>query len=319
MSLVVRYQAYAALPEEVMIAAQNGDALVIQDWFSSGTRDPNEKSPNLGSSTLSTGETLLFRAASRGRCNVMRVLLAHGADTEVICCIDHLTALEMALLAGEYAAMVLLLDHGARVDSASYGTQPLLVEALEDDDHQFVNAAIRLLLHHGADLDACDFKGYDAYDLANRNTHAAEAVLIRDIRLAGGWKKYVRFPRKKLVSLRILAEQGRADTTDPLLVRLFPAGPPAPEPAVSEAHGNPGAAPVLKRALKAALADQPRVRNLDVDALAAAVTRALAALPRKRPREAYRAQKGGPLPRGIFWHILGYWRSSHDYDREWGN
>ena len=43
----------------------------------------------------------------------------------------------------------------------------------------------------------------------------------------------------------------------------------------------------------------------------------LAALPRaagrraaKRPREAYRAQKGGPLPRGIFVHIAGYSRSS---------
>ena len=64
--------------------------------------------------------------------------------------------------------------------------------------------------------------------------------------------------------LRILAEQGRAETNDPLLVRLFPAGPPASE-------GT------------------------------------------KRPREAYRAQKGGRLPRGIFAHIAGYWRWSLDF------
>ena len=64
--------------------------------------------------------------------------------------------------------------------------------------------------------------------------------------------------------LRIVAEQGRAETQDTLLRRLFPAGPPAPEGI-------------------------------------------------KRPREAYRAQKGGRLPRGIFMHIAGYWRSSRDY------
>ena len=61
----------------------------------------------------------------------------------------------------------------------------------------------------------------------------------------------------------IAAEQGRAETQDALLRRLFPAGPPAPEGI-------------------------------------------------KRPREAYRAQKGGRLPRGIFVHIVGFWRSSRD-------
>ena len=34
---------------------------------------------------------------------------------------------------------------------------------------------------------------------------------------------------------------------------------------------------------------------------------------RSDPREEYRAQKGGRLPRGIFLHIIGYWRSSRDY------
>ena len=61
--------------------------------------------------------------------------------------------------------------------------------------------------------------------------------------------------------LRILAEQGLAETQDTLLRRLFPAGPPAPEG--------------IERT--------------------------------------YRAQKGGLIPRGIFMHIFGYWRSSRDY------
>ena len=34
----------------------------------------------------------------------------------------------------------------------------------------------------------------------------------------------------------------------------------------------------------------------------------------ERPRKAHRAQKGGLIPRGIFMHIVGYWRSSRDYE-----
>ena len=30
-------------------------------------------------------------------------------------------------------------------------------------------------------------------------------------------------------------------------------------------------------------------------------------------RDAYRPQKGGLIPLGIFMHIIGYWRSSRDY------
>ena len=130
--------------------------------------------------------------------------------------------------------------------------------------------AVRLLLRCGADFNACNvnFNFKIAEDLARFHPGSSgrrkDAALLRDVRCAGGWLGYVRTPRKRLVALRILAEQGRAETKDTRLVRLFPAGPPASE-------GT------------------------------------------KRPREAYRAQKGGRIPRGIFMHIVGYWRSSRDY------
>ena len=77
---------------------------------------------------------------------------------------------------------------------------------------------ICLLLRRGADLDALSLGGYSAEDYA-RHTAAA---LLRDVRLAGGWRGYVHEPRKRLLSLRILAERDRAETKHELLVHLFP-------------------------------------------------------------------------------------------------
>ena len=142
-------------------------------------------------------------------------------------------------------------------------------------------------------------------------------ALLDDVRRAGGWRPYVRYPRFRLLMLRIVVEQGRAETKDPLLVRLFPSGPlvatPMTRRLLAKAHAAPDAAAILKRALEAALVDQRHGLKIDVDALAATATRALTALSPKRLRGAYRAQKGGRLPRGIFMHIIGYWRSSRDY------
>lgn len=43
---------------------------------------------------------------------------------------------------------------------------------------------------------------------------------------AGGWQSYVRYPRFKLLCLRIPAERGRVRTpSDELFQRLFPAPP----------------------------------------------------------------------------------------------
>ena len=85
-----------------------------------------------------------------------------------------------------------------------------------------------------------------------------------------------------------------------------------PSAAAGPAVGVHGAKEALKDALAAVHGEQ----NTDVPdagAFIAALTRKLTTPPPKRPREAYRAQKGGLFPRGIFMHIVGYWRSSRDY------
>ena len=234
-------------------AAQCGDTAAIQEWFSTGTRDPDEKDEN--------GWTLLRSATCKGQIETMRVILAHGASAGVI---DDdgfgMTVLHHAALHGQCAAAVLLLDYGAQVDAhLIQGTSPLFAAALNGECEM-----IRLLLHRGADLDARDENGDLAESLAWQFSRPEATALLADVRRAGGWRPYVGYPRLRLLMLRIVAEQGRAETQDALLRRVFPAGPPALE-------GT------------------------------------------KRPREAYRAQKGGRLPRGIFMHILGYWRSNRDY------
>ena len=218
-------------------AADKGVTFVIEEWFLTGRRDPNEIDKR--------GQTLLLIASLSNRIEIMRVLLAHGANVASV-------NLHAVTYMGHYAAVVLLLEHGAQVDErATDGKTPLFVAA-------FNRAAgcdmVRLLLHYGADLDARDNNGknadFSAHILDQGRNSGNTIALLADIRRAGGWLGYLRYPRFRLLKLRILAEQGRAETQDALLRRLFPAGPPAPE-------GT------------------------------------------KRPREAYRAQKGGRLPRSI--------------------
>jgi len=88
---------------------------------------------------------------------------------------------------------------------------------------------IRLLLSRGANLDARDDNGRDAEAWARHYNHTEAAALLADVRLAGGWRSYVRVPRKRLLVLRVLCERSRASTEDGLLRRLFPWQPPVQE------------------------------------------------------------------------------------------
>jgi len=87
---------------------------------------------------------------------------------------------------------------------------------------------IRLLLSRGADLDARTDYGRDAEaEPAHCNRNEA-ATLLADVRLAGGWRSYVRVPRIRVLALRVLCDEGRAWTDDDLLARVFGAAPPSP-------------------------------------------------------------------------------------------
>lgn len=242
------------LPSNITDAAYNDDHEAIQRWFA-----PNPDARD------SHGKTLLLHAAITGSCKTMRVLLDNAATVD-LANRDGRTPLHIAATNGHCTAAALLLDHGAQVEAhCEIGWSPLVYAAIYGRYDM-----IRLLLHRGANVDARDINGRSSEDLASFSNHAETTALLARVRVADGWRGYVREPRKRLVALRILCEQGRASAGDDLLRRLFPAGPRLAEGA-------------------------------------------------KRRRGAYRAQKGGALPRGIFWHIFGYWRSIRDYDldRHW--
>ena len=286
------------LPDEIKQAAADGDEAAVQKWFSTGKRDPNERAED--------GCTLLFAAVSRNRCDMIRALLAHGAGVDFPSKSGK-TPLGIAADRGHSAAAALLLDNGADIDAQddTDGDYPLTLAAMGERP-----GVIRLLLSRGADPNMERFCGRDAEAYCPPWAPDARA-LFAAVRVAGGWHAYARVPRKRLLALRVLCEQGRASTDDPLLRRLFPSSPPAPEGAR------------VKRALEAALADQPIATVaaldaiLDADALAASLERSLAEeglLSRKRPRGALRARDGGRVPKEVFWLIFEYWRSDIDTD-----
>ena len=248
-----------------VLAAGDGDTEWIQEYFATGTRDPDEISEGMDlGDDFDPGCTLLYSAAEGGHCETMRVILAHGASVDAI---DERgrAALHGAALSGHHNAVVLLFDNGAQINVSDEANRSPLTYA-SFGGHRDV---IRLLLHRGMDLDARDFDGSNAEDVARGYGNVGAARLLAEVRRAGGWRGYVRYPRFRLLMLRILAEQGRAKRRFDgflecaLYQRLFPQYPMALE-----------CTPV---------------------------------------GEKYTAQKGGRLPRAVFWHIAGYWRSDRDY------
>ena len=211
------------VPSEIIRAAIDGDTAAIQEWYTSGTRDPDERS--------ASGTTLLRKAATYGHCETMRFLLDHGASVNVTTNSGY-TALHAAAFSGRPDAAVLLLDRGAQIDLPDDdGETPLMYAARWGNRHM-----IRVLLSRGAALDARGNDGRDAEACARRLNHYDEAAaLLADVRLAGGtWDAYLRYPRKRLLALRVLCERGRASTDDGLLLRLFPWHPPVQDDATDE-------------------------------------------------------------------------------------
>ena len=95
------------LSNAICEAAKRGDTAAIQAWFSTGTRDLDDEDQY--------GYALLYLAAYCGRCETIRVLLAHGAGVNATNR-SGTTALSGATLWGKLDAAVLLLDRGAQID-----------------------------------------------------------------------------------------------------------------------------------------------------------------------------------------------------------
>ena len=142
--------------------------------------------------------TRLYRAARCGYCSAIRWLLDHGARVEAAT-YNGSTPLHIAAYKGRYDAAVLLLDAGADVTARARNSNTAL--------HQAASNALsirmcKLLLSRGASLDAHDSKGRDPEAYARVLNRSNNAALFADVRAAGGWSAYVAAPRNQLLALR---------------------------------------------------------------------------------------------------------------------
>tara|TARA_B100000482_G_scaffold14479_1_gene10047 strand:+ start:221 stop:1084 length:864 start_codon:yes stop_codon:yes gene_type:complete len=194
------------LPEEEL----GGDIAVIKNWLSSPRNDPNTRDH--------TGATLMHHALHGPSLAAVRLLLAHGADPNLPPKTLHgsTTAIHYAAEELRIDIMVALIDHGARLDVVdNHGHQPLMTCARAGRYKPLRTQAVRLLLSRGAPLLAEDVDGLTAEQYTEWNSEQQgggddAGDLLRDVRLADGWKRYTNVPRKGLLILRELCNRGRA-------------------------------------------------------------------------------------------------------------
>ena len=252
------------------------------------------------------------------------VLLAAGADPNVgfVAAGKQHLPLFSAAFYGEHGIAAWLLAHGAAVDATVEGMTALVgvVAGSPDVDDTTCRDIVRLLLSYGANPQR-DFR-YVRYLRAQpqrRLTHA----LLRDVRLCGGWKGYVREPRKRLLVLRELCLRGRAAPPAAdgaaagaaLLARLFVAAPTRPGRTRMDAAGEQQAKKHRKRARTAPPASPPQhvlFGSACEDEEDGFVGDDLA-------DETSCGAEGddrrllGELPAPVFWRVMKYWRSERDY------
>jgi ankyrin repeat protein len=129
------------------------------------------------------GHTALNVAAGKGHAGVVSLLLGHGADPLKINPVNGSDALLPAVIGKQVECVRLLLEAGANPDRtypgelSSGGSRdiPILIIASENGDAEIV----RLLLEHGADLNADVGDGMTALRRAGVNSYKdVEQVLI---------------------------------------------------------------------------------------------------------------------------------------------
>ena len=219
-------------PEEIGWAAWRGETDVVRAWLDGGG-DASARTTEEGDGWA----TLLSMAVVRKTMNnegVIALLLSRGARVDATDS-DGWTALHCLLNSFDaYGSPVrllrLLLSNGADVNLAKksgflVGQTPLMIAISFGPD------VVRMLLRAGADPEhrahvltpgtstAEEQARSDAY-----SQRSASADFLRDVRLAGGWKRYVLQPKYDLLVLRALCHRGRAthdNRTPEVLVRLF--------------------------------------------------------------------------------------------------
>ena len=143
----------------------NDDALVFPIVTACNVKDINAASPG-------RKRTALHRAAFIGELNIVKLLVAKGADVNVADA-DGTTPLSCAALEGNLDVVKCLMLHGAK-PSAFAGWGPLHAAAVRN--HVDV---LQWLLAHGVDVNEPDDLGMTAHTLALANGHLGAADVLR--------------------------------------------------------------------------------------------------------------------------------------------
>ena len=183
---------------------------------------------------------LILKAVDLRRADVVRFMVERGADLnhvwEVTTSTDE-SLLHAAVWRGRHSDVAFVLDLGGSAVDVDVPLEPHtrnrtpLMRAADRacipcsaEEEAARLATVKLLLHHGANLEARDRYGHRAHQIAHMGSSAR--ALLNDVRAAGGWRTYARRgfhgDRREMLVLRVLCERGRATTDDALLSRLFP-------------------------------------------------------------------------------------------------
>ena len=226
------------VPGDVYNAARRGDVAAVRQWLENGG------DPNLGLDPHTTGMDfslrILLRATEYGRCDVIRALVAHGADVNHVVPVQFgyfkkgLSATTLAIRRGYRDVTRLLLASGADVN------QPMATGLVRP-------WALRMLLIAGADLSARSCFDETPEDFARRRhahyvelstrvggiereehyvlrSYAESISILEGTRLAGSYKNFVLREFKQLLRLRSLLSRRRARIgpgTPEIVARLF--------------------------------------------------------------------------------------------------
>ena len=157
------------------------------------------------------GATRLNNAAFRGYCSAIKTLLKLGADVNLgVPSNPTHTPLHIASWEGHRDAAVLLLEAGVRVDDRDgNGRTALHISARKNHPKM-----CRILVSHGASLDARNNADNIPEASARHRGCTTAADFLAAVRAAGGWLSYINAPRKELLALRqrlpALRKRGRA-------------------------------------------------------------------------------------------------------------
>jgi len=199
-------------------------AAMLESWLKEGG-DPNDV-VTMPPDHPHSLRPLMQEVSGAGRCDLMRVLLARGANPNAVDP-NGVSCIEAAVMENHPDAVELLMAHGVDI---------LTTSDRRSNDEPLYGAAvfagpriIRMMLRAGADYtlrgyswseegmtpeDWARMKNEGGYeDYPDDPRFAQNIAILQAVRLAGSYKLWVLEPHQRLLGLRALCQRGRAAPT----------------------------------------------------------------------------------------------------------